>query len=194
MYLARSKEISLMPESLLLMFDRVIPVSAPLSGHRLIPGVEGSLGLPVEAYLRLYAVAAAGAAKRIETLDDVLALVEEVRSKEEAIQLLCLETAPETHFLFPNSHYLDIRPRDTLERIGDVIESAAFAANYRPLLCEAVGDSFNVSRDLIRPDTGQACILVRRTEYLSRAATYRLVGETPIGAIDSSKILLPDYE
>jgi len=177
-----------------LMFDQVIQVSAPLSGYRLVPGTEDSLGLPVEAFLRLYAVDTSGNVKRMQALLDVLALVEEIRSEEEALQLLRLETAPETHFLFPNSHYLDVRVCTTLERIGDVTERAAVAAGYLPPSCVAIGDGFDASRDLVRLDSDEGRVLVRLSEHLSRAASYRLISETLIGIIDPSEIMLPDYE
>jgi hypothetical protein len=177
-----------------LMSDLAIPVGAPLSGYRLVPGTERPLGLPVEAFLRLYAVDDSGTAKPIQTLSDVLALVDEVRSEEEAVELLRLETAPETHFLFPDSRYLDVRVCRTLERAGDLTERAAVAAGYQPSSSVAIGDGFDVFRDLVRLDAGSACVLVRRCEHLSRAGNYRYLSETPIAAINPSEILLPDYE
>jgi len=177
-----------------LLFDLEIPIGAPLSGHRLVPGTEGSLGLPVEAFLRLYAVDAAGTPKRMRNLIDVLGLIEAVRSEEEAMELLRLETAPETHFLFPHSHHIDARVCRALERIGDVTERGAAAAGYQAASCLALGEGFEATRDLIRLGPSNPLAVVRRREHLSRTAQYRLIGDTTLGAIDRSEILLPEYE
>lgn len=176
-----------------LMFNLEIPVSASLSGYRLVPGTDRPLGLPVEGFLRLYAVDPSGTPRLIRTLLDVLTLVQEVRSEEEAAQLLCLDTAPQTHFLFPEARCLDVRPCTRLRQPGDVIERAAFAAGYRAPTCVADGDVFRMSRDLVRLD-GRPYVLVRRTEHLSRTAKYCLVGERALGVIDSSEVMLPQYE
>ena len=177
-----------------LMFDKQISVSALPPGYRLVPGTEGSLGLPIEAFLRLYAVDASGTAKRVETLSDVLALVKEVRSEMEALQLLQLETAPDTHFLFKNSRYLDVHVCTPIERVGDMTEAAAVAAGYRNPSLEVVEDGYQLSRDLVRLKGDDAPALVRRNEHLSRTASYRLLSESTISLIDESKIMLPDYE
>jgi hypothetical protein len=177
-----------------LLFDQTIPLTASLSGHRLVPGSEGALGLPVEAYLRLYAVSASGDVQQVHSLEEVLALVEEIRSEQEALQLLRLETAPETHFMFPTSHYVDVRPRTTLEQVGDVPARVLAAAGHLPPSSAADADGFTVIRDLVRVGSGDDCTLVRRHERISRDAVYSLVSETPLGGIDCSEMLLPDCE
>lgn len=183
-----------MPNSVQLMFERAISIDVPLSGHRLVPGIEGSFGLPVEAFLRLYAVDASGSARRMQSLVEVLALVEAVRSEKEALQLLQLETSPETHFLFPNCRDLDVRLSRSLKKPGDLTERGAAAAGYRAPSCVAVAEGFDVCRDLVRIDPADSPMLVRRKEHLSRTAEYHLVSETVIGSIERSEIVLPRYE
>lgn len=183
-----------MTHAVQLMFDEEILIGIPLSGYRLVPGTEGTLGLPSEAFLRLYAINGLGTVKRIEDLKDVLVLVEEVRSEKEALQLLRVETAPETHFLFPSSRYLDIRVCRVPQFVGDVTESAADIVGYRPPFCISTEDGFRVTRDLIRLDADNVCILVRRTEHLSRVAAYSLLEEISVGKINCADIILPDYE
>ena len=176
------------------MFDREILSDLPMSGYRLVPGTEGNLGLPVEAFLHLYAVDKAGNVKRIRTLVDVLELVEEVRSEEDAMRLLTLETSPETHFLFDDGNVLDVRVSSTPERPGELTERAAISGGYRPPSCVAVGDGFDLTRDLVRFDVDGRCDLFRRIEHISRAAKYSIIAETPIGTIDCSEVVLPEYE
>jgi hypothetical protein len=177
-----------------ILIDREIKVKAPLSGYRLVLGTRGPAGLPIEAFLRLYAVAASGIVKPMNNILDILSLVQEIRSEEEAMELISITTAPDTHFLFPGSPYLDLRICTALEHAGDVIESSAIAAGYQHPACTAQGDGFDITRDLVRLDPGDTCVLIRRSEHVSRSGTYNLVSEVPIGPIDCSDILLPDYE
>ncbi len=176
------------------MFDQKLPIRAPLRGYELVPGAEGAVGLPLEAFLRLYAVDVSGNAVCMRSLQDVLPLVQRVRSQEEAIQLLCIETAPETHFLFPDSPYLDVRVRSVLEEPGDVVKQAAVAVGYRPPSVVADENGFDLTRDLIRTGKVGVVDLVRRKEHLSMAAEYRLIEEIELGQLQNSDVLLEEYE
>jgi hypothetical protein len=87
-----------------LLFTQELKLDLPLSGHRLIPGYGEKMGLPVEVYLRLYAVK-----NEEKTLitgpSDLSRFVTRINSEETAWRFLRLFTAPETHFLFQKGTY-----------------------------------------------------------------------------------------
>src|SRR5262249_30840440 len=153
-----------------------------------------SLGLPVEAFLRLYAVDASGSARQIRNVAEIMSLVERVNSATEAVQLLQLETSPETHFLFPDAHYLDVRVSAALERPGGLTEHGAIAARHTPLVAVMCEDGFEVSRDLVDISAPDQYALMRRREWVSPSGGYCLISETPVGSVPPAEILLPEYE
>ncbi|HXK18841.1 MAG TPA: hypothetical protein VNG33_13615, partial [Polyangiaceae bacterium] len=154
---------------------------------------SGPVGLPLEAFTRLYAVDSNGEPRQMRRLADILSLTPQVVSEQQAYQLLRLETAADKHFLFPESDSLDVRVVSKLERPGDITDAVARRSGYLGPAMTTSEDGFYLRRDLIRV-AGSSIALVRRTEQLSRSAQHRIVTQSEVAELAPADVLLPDYE
>lgn len=174
--------------------DHWLVIDAKLkSGRRLMVGIDGEMGLPVEGFLRLYSVDLGGAVQLLRSLGDVLALVDQVPSAKAGRELLMLETSPDTHFLFPGSRYLDVKPVRVLRMPGDVLESALNRLGYRDAVMNVFDDTFELERDLVQLGRTNAT-LCRRRERLSRAGEHRVISERDLGMLHAFEVLTDLYE
>jgi hypothetical protein len=187
-------------DSITLLFEQEIDIGLPLSGYRLIPGYKGEAGLPLEAFLHLYAVNDAGERVLIAGPNDLSPLVERVSSEEAAWRFLRLFTAPATHYLFEkNTYVIDIRVREAGEEaaIGTISPEVARSVGYQPPQMRLEDDEYIAQRDLARVDAARPsgpATLLRRREALSQAGVYRFIEDRVVGEIERKNVYIPYYE
>jgi hypothetical protein len=187
-------------EDVTLLFDRQLDVGVPLAGSRLVPGMGPEGGLPLEAFLRLYAVDQSGKAVLIAGPADLAPLVTRVGSEEAAWRFLRLFTAPETHYLFQKDAYtIDLRvaaPGEARE-VGTITPDDAARFGYQPPQMTFDGGEYTARRDLVHAAPAaqsKPATLVRRREALAEDGAYRLVDERDVGPIARTAVIVPAYE
>ena len=183
-----------------LLDDREVKTGLHLSGFRLVPGYQGEVGLPLEAFLRFYAVNDEGKVLPINSPQDLSPLVSGVNSEEEARQFLLFFTSPETFYFFRTDTAtveLRVGTPSAHAPAGTVTREAAERINYEPPQTRSEGDSWVAVRDLARASMtspSARATAVRRRESVSRSGDYRLIGEETLGRIERDEISLPYFE
>lgn len=185
-------DVTLMPE-------RAIEVSpGELADCRLIPGCPGELGLPIEAFLRLYAVRDQRILGQITGPEDLTAFITAVRSAEHALGFVQLFTDPATVHLFPGQRLtidVSLASDDGVAEPGALSprrwrESGATAPRV-----EADSDGFRITRTVVSADAvGARRQLLRRVERVSSQGGYRHVGDTVIAELAPDEIRMPFAE
>jgi hypothetical protein len=183
-----------------LVREREIQSGFVLRGHRLIPGSEGEVGLPLEAFLRLYAVRGTEKPIRIDGPADLAPLVSSIDDEEAAWRFLRLFTAPETSYLFHKDCWLiELRSRSSGEAAvaGTVDPAIARAAGLSPPTMAVTPDGYIAEHDLFcaSPSEGRTAGKVcRRREYVARSGVYRVLDHRIVGRLDPADVVLPRYE
>ena len=182
-----------------LMPDQEVAIGLPLSGYRLIPGYQGMLGLPVEAYLRLYAVNDQGDRRLIADPGDVSPLVERIGSEEDAWRFLRLFTAPATHYLFQKQTStvdLDAPAPGQPAGIGSISPEVARRIGYQPPEMRLENREYLATRMLVRASAGAGggATVLRRREAVGVDGSYRLIADEEVAQLDRGEVVLPMYE
>lgn len=187
-------------ENVNLLFDQEIHLGLDLAGHRLVPGYQGEVGLPFEAFLQLYAVKDDTNVKLITAPGDLSPIVSAIRTAEEAWRFLRLFTAPTTHYLFQKELYtIDLQvstPADP-PAFGMISEKVAGQIGYQPPEINYVNHTYTTRRDLVRVNAQRrsaAPILIRRRETLADDGAYRLLDDEVIRKFKRKDVFLPSYE
>jgi hypothetical protein len=145
-----------------LLPNQEIRVVFPLRGIRLVPGVDGSGGLPMEAHTALYAVDDRDAPAPIRRPEDLAPFVAGVNTAEQAEDFVRLFTGPATHYLFQRGDFIVdatvLSPGDP-PVLGGVAADVAATAGARPPLVTADGEALLLERDVLHfpsdpPGTG----------------------------------------
>ena len=186
-------------ENIGLLFDQEIDVGLPRSGYRLIPGYAGHLGLPVEVFLRLYAVK--GDEKRlIANPGDLSGIVTSIDDEDAAWRFLHLFTSPDTHYLFQKGAYtidLALSPDGTVAGVGMISRDVNQQIGYRAPEMVLEDREYVSSRDLIRAnsvDRSAFVDVIRRRESVSEGGRYRFIEDKAKGRIARSDVPFPSYE
>ena len=183
-----------------LLDDREVMTGLDLSGYRLVPGYQGEVGLPIEGFLRFYAVSNEGKVLPINSPQDLSPLVSGVNSEEEARQFLFFFTSADTFYFFrTDTAIVELRVGTPSPHApaGTITREAADRINYEPPQMSSEGDLWVAVHDLARasvtsPSAGATA--VRRRESVSRSGDYRLIGEEALGPIERDEISLPYFE
>jgi hypothetical protein len=194
--LARGEE---MDKAINLLEDQEVQLGLPLSGYRLIPGYTGHLGLPVEIYLRLYAVK--DQEKRlIASPDDLSRIVTHIDDQDAAWRFLRLFTAPATHYLFQKGLYtidLEVSSPGLQTGEGMISREVAQRIGFQPAEMTRENHQYVASRDLVRANAierGALAEVLRRRETLSEGAAYCLIEDRVKGRIAREDVAFPSYE
>lgn len=183
-----------------LLFDRELTPGFSVPGYRLIPGYSGEVGLPFEAFLRLYAVKDETERVLISGPGDLSPLVGPIKNVEAAWSFLCLFTAPETHYLFQKDVYildLTVARSDEDRALGEISAVIARKIGFQPPRIEMSNQEYVATRDLVRIDTrglARSPVVLRRKEGLSASGAYRFIEERAIGEVERKDVTLPAYE
>jgi hypothetical protein len=182
-----------------LFYDREIDLGIPLSGYRLIPGAPDSAGLPLEAFLQLYAVNNQGNQVLIATPADLSPFVTRIPDEAAAWRLLHLFTSPETHYLFQKDEYtLDLQvTTNGSVGPGSISSELARSIGYTPAQIVHEGANYRATRDLVRASAVASpapATIVRRRESLGEDGTYRLLEERAIAQVERYAVHVPSYE
>jgi hypothetical protein len=186
-------------ENINLLFDQEIHLDLPMTGYRLIPGYSGQFGLPVEIYLRLYAVKDEEK-KLIASPDDLTRIITHIDDEEAAWRVLRLFTAPETHYLFQKDIYtIDLNVAAPGSPTGDgmVSPDVAQRIGYQPPKINLENHQYIASRDLVRANAMERSALaevLRRHEALSEDADYCFIEDQVKGKIARQDVRIPSYE
>lgn len=177
-----------------LFFDQEIKLDLELGGYRLIPGCREECGLPMEAFLILYAV------KDDEKIlitgpTDLSRLVARIRNEDEAWRFLRLFTSQETHYLFQKKSYLiDLfLSSDTPSGYGRISPETASRISYKTPTIRLEHHEYFVCRDLVCATRNEISV-IRRREALAETGKYRMIEEKQLGKLKPEEILLPSYE
>lgn len=188
-----------MQQRITLLPDQEILIDLPLSGHRLIPGYSGHIGLPMEIYLRLYAVKAEEKTP-IAAPDDLSRFVERIDDEEAAWRFLRLFTGPDTHYLFQRGFYtIDLRVGrpGSESAVGMISPGESQRLRYQQPEIKLVDDGYLAERDLIRAhpvDRSAPVQVFRRREALSRDGGYVFIEDEVKGEIGRREVPFPSYE
>jgi hypothetical protein len=183
-------------EPVTLFETREILVPFDIGDYRLIPGCAGDLGEPVEAFLLLYAVAAASTT-HIAGPTDLSGITRAVRSSEEALAFVRLFTSPRSHFLFDKQQtILDlVVAGPDARQAGEVSREVAQRLWLPALRCVEASGAFEIERCLVRAqDAMTARTVLLRTERVSADGDYRWVGERVLGLLSPDEVAMPLYE
>jgi hypothetical protein len=181
-----------------LLYDREFHVEFPLRGCRLVPGIEGAAGLPLEAFMKLFAVDGAGHRTLIRSPADLAPFVERIDTADQAWSFVRLFTSPDTHYLFQRGDFIVdptlLGPGDPPE-LGGVDRAEAVKAGYRPPSVKQEG-AFVLERDLLYfPSNASAPVtLIRRRERVALDGAYRHIGDDRVGQIKRALTVTPSYE
>ena len=183
-----------------LLFDREIQIAVPLKGYRLIPGFEGQGGLPMEAFLRLFAVNEKGDRAKISGPSDLSPLVAAVRNEREAWSFFRLFTGASTHYLFRTDTYVvdvQIAVSRDIQSIGDISAEGARKAGLTEPELTHKDSEYSASRDLLRVgvrNSNPAPVILRRREAISETGKYRFIEDAVVAEVSRTDVLLPNYE
>jgi hypothetical protein len=151
--------------------DQPIRVSFDTKGATFYKGGRGVMGLPLENHLRLIAVQDHDK-EEIATVADLKGRVV-IASSEQALEFVRLFTSPATHYLFPDSNYIEPTIEDQRDK----------NLTPPPVTSTEEDGAFAIERNLVSRD-GK---LVRATERVTTDGDYslqktRVVNEhSPIG-------------
>lgn len=182
-----------------LLFDQEIDIGLPLSGHHLIPGYQGQIGLPMEIYLQLYAVKGEERAL-IAGPNDLSRFVTQIDGEIAAWRFLRLFTAPETHFLFQKDVYtidLEVSAPGAPLRAGAISPALAQRVGYQPPEMRREGPQYLARRDLVRADARNRSLPVtffRRSEALAENGAYIFIDEQSLAELPRTDVIMPSYE
>lgn len=189
----------LMQERITLLPDQEINIDLPMSGHRLIPGYSGQIGLPLEIYLRLYAVKDEEKTL-IAAPGDLSRFVKRIDGEEAALRFLRLFTAPDTHYHFQRGNYtidLDVGVPGSLHTAGTISPELAKRIDYQSPEIQLEKNEYLAERDLMRADSAnrsEPVEVFRRREALSREGDYRFIEDKVKGEIRRQDVPFPSYE
>jgi len=147
-----------MADDIWILGDQVIRVSFDTKGYTFYKGGKGIPGEPMEKYSQLVAVKGDDKVL-IPTIPDLKGRVA-IKSAEEALDFVRLFTAPETHYLFHDSRYIE----PTAEEQRDMNLA------LKPVTYKETNGSFAIERNLVSRD-GK---LVRATERVTAEGDYSL--------------------
>ena len=165
-----------MAEDIWILKDQPIRVSFDTKGATFYKGVRGVLGVPMENYLRLIVVQGHDKVE-IPTVADLKGRVV-IESPEEALDFVRLFTSPATHYLFPDSRYLE----PTAEQLQEE------HLTLKPVTSNEENGAFVIERNLVSRE-GK---LVRATEHVTTEGDYSLEGTDVID--EHSPIGYPLYQ
>jgi hypothetical protein len=182
-------------DGVMLFPDREIEVDFDIGGHRLVPGVRGEAGRPLEAFLELYAARGGRALARIASLEDLSRITLAVRDEAGARQFVGLPTSPATFYFFQKQRAtidLAVVADSEPPRPGTLPRSTARRLHLAPDLAEREGDGFHVARTLVRSESlAGPRQLLRRRERVASNGAYALLGEEIVGQVAAEDILMP---
>lgn len=186
MNLATSNEVD-MGDAIWILESEAVSVSFDTKGYSFYKGGTGILGSPVENQLRLIAVKG----ERKIRIEDVLSLKGRVviKTPVQALEFVRLFTSIQTHFLLPDSSYIE--PRLTHSSIPGVGE---YTSKYKNMLdiqteeLERDNGVFVIKRNLVEK-TGK---LYRVTEHVTEDGAYTLKEKVLVDS--STPIVYPIYE
>lgn len=185
-------------EPITLLTDEALDVKLALHPYRLIPGYRGELGLPVEAFLALYAVREGRPVASIETPTDLSRFVTTIQDEGEALSFVQLFTAPETQHLFPKDETvidLSVVPDSAPARVGTVAASLGRELGVEEPHVTRTADAFIITRSLVRAiSLSGPRVVLRRTERVSEDGRYQLLREETLGELPADAVRIPYYE
>jgi hypothetical protein len=181
-----------------LLADQALAVHLDLGPYRLVPGYQGELGQPIEAFLSLYAVLDGRAVGRIETPIDLFGIVHAVDDEAQALAFVQLFTAPETHYLFPGDETVidvSVIPDGAPARVSTLPAALARRLGIEAPQVTGGPDGFTVHRSLARAGSLTAPrTIVRRAERVSREGRYTRLGEVQVAEVGAADLRIPYYE
>jgi hypothetical protein len=185
-------------ERVTLLFEQEINIDLPLAGRRLIPGYRGQFGLPVEIYLRLYAVKDEDKAL-IAGPDDLSRFVTHIVDENAAWRFLRLFTSPETHYLFQKEVFsVDLKvSAGPKSEVGGISPNVARRIGYQPPEIKRETNEYVARRDLVRADAKnrqKQATALRRREALTDDGQYRFIEDKILADLSRTDVVMPSYE
>ena len=175
-----------MSQDLWILDDEPIEVSFDTKGYSWFKATSGGLGDPSEAFLRLIAVKQDEQIV-IQTIPDLAGRVI-IRSPEEALEFVRLFTSVATHYLFPDSQYLEAREADNGPGAGEYSKTYGEEMNLKPPVARHEGDVFLLDRTLVN----RKGKLLRGKEQVSRDGGYELLEAVVID--ERTPVIYPLYQ
>ncbi len=175
-----------MTEEIWILEDEPIHVSFNTNGYSFYKGGRGLLGRPVEAYLRLIAVKGMGKIE-ISNFSDLKGRVA-IKSPYDALEFVRLFTSIETHYLFPEIHYIEPAVAVDTPGPGEYTEEYGVLMNLEKATARRENDYFVIERNLL-DKTGK---LFRVIEHVGRDGAYSLIKKTII--VEVALISYPIYQ
>jgi hypothetical protein len=168
-------------------------------GWRLVPGYAGEAGLPLEAFLRLFAVGGEGGPARIARPEELAPLVDRIRGEEDAWSFLRLFTSPGTFAWFPDVALVEpgIGDPGGPGEVAAILPEAARRLGVQPPRMTRSGQEYRALRDLLRVRPGgpsAPLAVVRLEEALGEDGTYRVVDERRLGTLSPGEAWVPYFE
>lgn len=165
-----------MADDIWILKDQPIRVSFDTKGATFYKGVRGVLGVPMENFLRLISVKDDEKVE-VPTVSDLKGRVV-IANPEEALEFVRLFTSPSTHYLFPDSDYIE--PTVETQQEHNLTLASVTA--------RAEQGEFVIERNLVSRD-GK---LVRAIERVTGDGDYSLEGTAIID--EHSPISYPLYQ
>lgn len=175
-----------MADDIWILEDQIIPVSFDTKGYTFYKGGKGIPGTPMEKFLQLVAVKGDDKVL-IPTIPDLKGRVV-IKSPEEALEFVRLFTAPDTHYLFRDSRYIEPNLMSTTPTIVEYSDDYQKQMNLQPPETGREDSVFTIQRNLVTAPRR----LIRARERVGADGEYSIV-ETQV--IDEhSPISYPLYQ
>lgn len=173
-------------EDIWILEKEPIRVSFSTKGYDFYKGGRGLAGFPVKSYLRLIAVKGKNKAE-ISGVPDLKRYVS-IEKPNEALEFVRLFTSIETHYLFPEIHYIEPAVAVDTPRPGEYTEEYGVLMNLEKATARREKDYFVIERNLL-DKTGK---LFRAIEHVGRDGAYSLIKKTII--VEVALISYPIYQ
>jgi|GEM_PF-5830869 len=175
-----------MADDIWILEDQAIRVSFDTKGYTFFKGGKGMLNTPIERHLQLVAVKGDDKVV-IPTIPDLKGRVV-IKSPEEALEFVRLFTAPETHYLFHDSRYIEPHLVSATPSIVEYSDDYQKRMNLQPVETGREDGAFTIHRNLVSPPRR----LIRASERVDEDGGYSIV-ETEV--IDEhSPVAYPIYQ
>ncbi|KAA3600519.1 MAG: hypothetical protein D8M57_08945 [Candidatus Scalindua sp. AMX11] len=186
------------PSNEVTLFDE-IKVSFNIGDYKLFTGCSGELGEPTEAFLKFYAVQDGRVKKEISSIEEMHGIIGEIKTEQEAIDLIYLFKSPETNYLFEkgvNKSIVLLRRSDgEIDRIGTLSTSRFRELGLRETGVEKQSDGFVVALNLVKTNaSSDKREIVKSVETVSRKGRHKVIQQETVAYVEPDEILMPYYE
>lgn len=157
-----------------------------LSNWSFYKGCRGALGTPLEAFLKLVAVSD-GERMILPTTKSVEGYVN-IKTHGQALSFVRLFTDLDTHYLFDNNEFIEVRPAQNTPSWGELPLAQFQKLGLKAPSVSGVGSCFFIDRYLV--DDDRNIYLVH--ESVSATGAYMIVSKKLVAA--GTSVLIPIYE